>query len=57
MPGIARFADVRLSQLESSGPRPLRTMWRVARDQVGARFGDLTIGEVMERYGDRGSSG
>ncbi len=57
VPGIARFADVRLSQLESSGPRPLRTMWRVARDQVGARFGDLTIGEVLERYGDRGSSG
>jgi flotillin len=51
VPGIARFADVRLAQLENAGPRPLRTMWRVARDQLGARFGELTIGEVIDRYG------
>jgi hypothetical protein len=57
VPGIERFADVHLSQLDSTGPRPLRTMWRIARDQVGARFGDLTIGEVLERYGDRGQGG
>ena len=51
VPGIARFADVRLAQLESAGPRPLRTMWRVAREQLGAQFGELTIGEVIDRYG------
>ena len=55
MPGIARFADVHLAQLDTTGPRPLRTMWRVARDQVGERVGQMTIGEVIERYGEPGS--
>jgi flotillin len=54
VPGIDRFADVRLEQLGSTGPRPLRTMWRVARDQVDERVGQMTIGEVLDRYGDQG---
>jgi flotillin len=51
VPGIQRFADVRLAQLERSGPRPLRTMWRIARERLDERYGQLTIGEVMDRYG------
>jgi hypothetical protein len=57
VPGIARFADVHLEQLSTTGPRPLRTMWRVARDQVDARVGQMTIGEVLDRYGDAGTRG
>lgn len=52
VPGIERFATVRLSDLESGGPRPLRTMWRISRDQLDQNFGQLTIGELMDRYGD-----
>ena len=55
VPGIERFAAVRLNELERSGPRPLRTMWRIAREQLDERFGQLTIGELIERYG-RGPS-
>jgi flotillin len=56
VPGIERFANVRLAELERGGPRPLRTMWRVARDQLDARYGDLTIGQLIERSGrDRGA--
>ena len=51
VPGIERFAAVRLGELERSGPRPLRTMWRIAREQLDERFGQLTIGELIERYG------
>ena len=51
MPGIERFAAVRLNELERSGPRPLRTMWRIAREQLDQRYGQLTIGELIERYG------
>jgi hypothetical protein len=29
-------------------------MWRVARDQLGEQYGALTIGELLDRYGDRG---
>jgi hypothetical protein len=51
VPGIERFATVRLADLESGGPRPLRTMWRISRDQLDQNFGQLTIGELLDRYG------
>jgi hypothetical protein len=51
VPGIERFAAVRLADLESGGPRPLRTMWRISRDQLDQRYGQLTIGELIDRYG------
>ncbi|HYH93954.1 MAG TPA: SPFH domain-containing protein [Candidatus Saccharimonadales bacterium] len=51
VPGIDRFANVRLAELDQSGPRPLRTMWRIAREQLDASYGQLTIGELIDRYG------
>jgi nucleotidyltransferase/DNA polymerase involved in DNA repair len=54
IPGIERFGALRLAELDRSGPRPLRTMWRIARDQLGERYGELTIGEVLDRYGRGG---
>ena len=51
VPGIERFAEVRLGELERTGPRPLRTMWRLASEQLDDRFGQLTIGELIDRYG------
>jgi hypothetical protein len=53
IPGIERFAGVRLGELERSGPRPLRTMWRIARESLDAQYGQLTIGELLEMYSDR----
>jgi hypothetical protein len=29
----------------------LRTMWRIAREQLGEQYGQLTIGELLEMYG------
>ena len=51
VPGIERFGAVRLAELDRSGPRPLRTMWRIARDSLDAQYGQLTIGELLEMYG------
>ena len=50
VPGIERFGALRLADLESGGPRPLRTMWRIARGQLDERYGGLTIGELIDRY-------
>jgi len=55
VPGIERFAHVRLSELQRSGPRPLRVLWRIASDQLDARYGSLTIGELLDR--SQGSGG
>ena len=57
VPGIERFGNLRLQELERAGPRPLRAMWRVARDQLDERYGTLTIGEVLNRLRDSGSGG
>jgi flotillin len=56
IPGIERFGALRLAELDRSGPRPLRTMWRIARDQLGERYGEMTIGEVLEQYGGGSTS-
>jgi hypothetical protein len=56
IPGIERFGALRLGELDRAGPRPLRTMWRIARDELGERYGEMTIGEMLARYG-RGPGG
>ena len=58
IPGIDRFGAIRLGELERAGPRPLRTMWRIARDRLDQRYGQMTIGELLERAREgRGGSG
>ena len=54
IPGIQRFGDMRLRDLDATGPRPLNTMWRIARDQLDHRYGELTIGQVIDRYRGQG---
>jgi len=58
IPGIQRFGAMRLADLDTTGPRPLRTMWRIARDRLQRDYGNVTIGEMIDRYqGGGGSSG
>jgi flotillin len=56
IPGIERFGALRLGELDRAGPRPLRTMWRIARDDLDERFGQMTIGEILDRYRRGGGS-
>jgi flotillin len=56
VPGIERFGKVRLAELDRTGPRPLRTIWRIARDRLDDRYGQLTIGEVIDRYTGSGGT-
>jgi flotillin len=50
IPGIERFGGTRLADLERSGPRTLRTLWGAARGELQARYGDVTIGMLLDRY-------
>jgi hypothetical protein len=56
IPGIERFGAIRLGELDRSGPRPLRTLWRIAREQLDDRYSNLTIGEVLDRFGSGSGS-
>jgi hypothetical protein len=57
IPGIERFGTMRLAELDRTGPRPLRTLWRIARDSVDERTSELTIGDVIDRWGGGQSGG
>ena len=57
IPGIERFGGTRLGDLDASGPRALRTLWRIARSRLDQRYGDMTIGTLLERYEDRREGG
>jgi hypothetical protein len=32
-------------------------MWRVARDRLASEYGEMTIGEIIDRYQSRGGGG
>jgi flotillin len=50
IPGIERFGGTRLRDLERSGPRTLRTLWGAARQELSSRYGDITIGTLLDAY-------
>jgi hypothetical protein len=51
IPNVADYAHLRLSEVASTGPRPMRILWRLAEAQVGKRYGAMTVGELMKRFG------
>ncbi|MEK6719469.1 MAG: SPFH domain-containing protein [Chloroflexota bacterium] len=59
VPGVERFGLLRLDELDRAGPRPLRALWRTARDRLDATAAEMTIGEMLDRYGEgySGSTG
>jgi hypothetical protein len=50
IPGIERFGGTRLRDLDRSGPRSLRVLWGAARDELSSRYGDVTIGMLLDEY-------
>jgi len=51
IPSVADYAHLRLSEVGRTGPRPMRILWRIAETQVGKRYGAMTVGELMSRFG------
>jgi flotillin len=51
IPNVSDYAHLRLTEVGSSGPRPMRILWRIAEPQVGKRYGGMTVGELMRRFG------
>ena len=50
IPGIERFGGTRLRDLDRSGPRSLRVLWGAAREELSSRYGDVTIGTLLDAY-------
>jgi flotillin len=56
IPGIERFGGTRLGDLDRSGPRTLRTLWRIAQERIDPAYREVTIGALLDRY-ERGRGG
>ena len=48
IPGIERFGGTRLRDLDRSGPRSLRVLWGAAREELSSRYGEVTIGTLLD---------
>jgi hypothetical protein len=57
IPGIERFGGTRLRDLDRSGPRSLRSLWNVARQELSSRYGDVTIGMLLDAYNQQQQGG
>jgi flotillin len=51
IPNVSDYTHLRLSEFGTTGPRPMRILWRIAEAQVGKRYGGMTVGELMKRFG------
>ncbi len=51
IPNVSDYAHLRVSEVGRTGPRPMRILWRIAETQVGKRYGAMTVGELMSRFG------
>ncbi|CAN5662623.1 hypothetical protein BH23CHL7_BH23CHL7_14470 [soil metagenome] len=54
VPGVESYAGLHLAELGQRGPRPVRAAWRTARDRLGPDYGQLTVGELLARFGGPG---
>jgi flotillin len=51
IPNVSDYSHLRLAEVASSGPRPMRVLWRIAEPQIGKRYAGMTVGELMKRFG------
>jgi hypothetical protein len=56
VPGVENHLAVPLEQLDRRGPRAMRAAWRMARERLADEYGNLTVGELLSRFADQGST-
>src|SRR5256886_2232837 len=49
IPNVSDYAHLRLSEVGSSGPRPMRILWRIAEAPGGKRYRGMTVGVALTR--------
>lgn len=50
IPGVERYADIALNELDQRGSRSVRAAWAMARDRMATDYGQLTVGELLSRF-------
>lgn len=50
VPNIEVYDALHLSDLETRGPLPARGVWQTARDALLKEYGNVTIGELLQRF-------
>jgi len=50
VPGIERWGEIRLADLDRAGSRGIRDIWHLSREVLESRVGQMTIREFLERW-------
>jgi len=50
IPGVERYSDLALNELDQRGSRSVRAAWAMARDRMASDYGQLTVGELLSRF-------
>jgi hypothetical protein len=50
IPEIQRYAHLSLRDIPAGAPRPLKLLWAAAEKELGSRYGDLTVRELLDRF-------
>jgi hypothetical protein len=57
VPDVDRHLDLVLNDVDSRGPRLLRSAWRLGRGRLAERYGNLTVGDFIDRFGGSAPGG
>jgi len=50
VPEIERYAYLSLRDIPAGAPRPLKLLWAAAEKELGSRYGELTVRELLDRF-------
>jgi flotillin len=50
VPDIERYGHLSLRDIPAGAPRPMKLLWAAAEHELGKRYGELTVRELLEKY-------
>jgi flotillin len=50
VPEIQRYGHLSLRDIPAGAPRPMKLLWAAAEKELGNRYGDVTVRELLDRF-------
>ncbi len=50
VPEIQRYGHLSLRDIPAGAPRPLKVLWAAAEKELGSRYGEVTVRELLDRF-------
>jgi hypothetical protein len=50
VPEIQRYGHLNLRDIPAGAPRPMKILWAAAEKELGSRYGNITVRELLDRF-------